>query len=172
MIDETGWAPNMRGKRRLGVAEDGGSARWAGFAGLARTVVEALVDEGGRRDEDIESSKAMVANRLADMRHVLGGECENAVSTEQGVADLREHLSNAEKAVVRHGGATSELRERLATARQYLSYDAVTRASRPDTEWEALRSVLACDVPAPEWICATGDAAAKESPTTTRKSSD
>ena len=78
----------MRGKRRLGVAEDGGSARWAGFAGLARTVVEALVDEGGRRDEDIESSKAMVANRLADMRHVLGGECENAVSTEQGVADL------------------------------------------------------------------------------------
>ena len=152
----------MRGKRRLGVAEDGGSARWAGFAGLARTVVEALVDEGGRRDEDIESSKAMVANRLADMRHVLGGECENAVSTEQGVADLREHLSNAEKAVVRHGGATSELRERLATARQYLSYDAVTRASRPDTEWEALRSVLACDVPAPEWICATGDAAAEK----------
>jgi hypothetical protein len=117
MVDETGWAPNMRGKRRLGVAEDGGSARWVGFAGLARTVVEALVDEGGRRDEDIESSKAMVANRLADMRHVLGGECENAVSTEQGVADLREHLSNAEKAVVRHGGATSELRERLATAR-------------------------------------------------------
>ena len=97
-----------------------------------------------------------------DMRHVLGGECENAVSTEQGVADLHEHLSNAEKAVVRHGGATSELRERLATARQYLSYDAVTRASRPDTEWEALRSVLACDVPAPEWICATGDAAAEK----------
>ena len=64
--------------------------------------------------------------------------------------------------MVRHGGATSELRERLATARQYLSYDAVTRASRPDTEWEALRSVLACDVPAPEWICATGDAAAEK----------
>ena len=60
------------------------------------------------------------------------------------------------------GGDSSELRERLATARQYLSYDAVTRASQPDTEWEALRSVLACDVPAPEWICATGDAAAEK----------
>ena len=67
-----------RGKRRLGTIEKNKENRfaWVGFAGLQQTVVEKLVREGGRRDEDEISSTLPLSRNLADLRHMLGGECD------------------------------------------------------------------------------------------------
>lgn len=160
-MDSDGWVAGTRGKRRLGVAEEAGG-RWVGFAGLARTTVERLVADGAQRDEDEASSREPLADRLADLRHVLGGGCEGAEGSEKTVREMLGLVAEMERAVVRAGGAASELRALVTRARGYLEGDAQARAARPEEEWEALRGLIACYVPAPDWDWAVGGSASAE----------
>ena len=97
--------------------EGGGGDSWVGFAGLSRTVVEKLVQEGGKRDEDTFAATYPHSNTLADMRHVLGGEC-SALDT----GPLLTQISSVERTIVRNGGGNTELRELLMEASHYLSH--------------------------------------------------
>ena len=76
-LGEEGWADGSGRTRRLGPIQRAGhgAAQWAGFANLARTVTEKLIREGGARDEDTAAARPE-ADILADVQHVLGGECD------------------------------------------------------------------------------------------------
>ena len=154
MTDETGWVQNSRGKRRMGTLNNqgGNKVAWVGFAGLAQTVVEKLIREGEWRDEDQDSSKLPLSNKLADLRHILGGECTGGDMHEDTMKKVLEIVTIIEKRIVEAGGATSELRGQVNMARSYLSCRREDKAGRPDSEWEALRSMIACDVTGPEWL--------------------
>jgi len=155
MNDEAGWTQQSRGKRRMGTLnnQSGNKVAWVGFAGLAQTVVERLLREGERRDEDQESSRLSLSKKLADMRHILGGECAGEDMHEDTMKKALELVIIIEKRIVEAGGATSELRGQVNMARSYLSCKREDRAGRHESEWEALiRSMIACDVTGPDWL--------------------
>ena len=155
MTQGSGWCEGARNKRRLGTLsmEGGGGDSWVGFAGLSRTVVEKLVQEGGKRDEDTVAATYPHSNTLADMRHVLGGEC-SALDT----GPLLTQIRSVERTIVKNGGGNTELREVLMEASHYLSHHTSTgRPVLPTQQgWEALRCVIGCNVPNIEWIAPGG----------------
>jgi len=128
--------------RRLGPVDVGRERppRWVGFAGLARTVVERLIEEGGRRDEDSESCLPR-AHVLADIRHVMGGGC-TAVS----YTPLRQAIHSARAYIEREGGGGGRLHAMVCEAAETLSSAQPTRQG-----WAALRDMLACNIPRPDW---------------------
>ena len=146
-LDADGWADGARGVRRSGVVADGdGGTRSAGRAGLLRTTTERLVDTP-RID-----SGAPLADRLADPRHVIGGECAGCPDVEGVVGTIRGHLQDIERAVVSSGGALSDTRSTIARARAYLDGSAPDRARRDDEAFAAFRRVVACHIEPPDWI--------------------
>ena len=74
MNGERGWTPRASRKRRLGVDHQDGLGAWVGFAGLARTTVERLIEYGSSHCEDAEAAQPL-AGTLADMQHIMGAEC-------------------------------------------------------------------------------------------------
>ena len=154
MLQSGGWAVGSSGKRRLGTlggGEDHGS-RWVGFAGLARTVVERLVERGGTVDEDSEAATP-IATVIADVQHVLGGECA-AMSVEPVLQCVR----SIARTIRRDGGVASELHELVDLAEQHLlaTPSGSARDGTAHAGWEALRRLLACDVPRPDWLQSGG----------------
>ena len=150
----------MRGVRRLGaVARPEGGVRWVGFAGLGRTVVERLLAEDeavGTRDDDA------LAAHLADMRHVMGGGCAAGGSYEAAVGAMAAELTAFEARVSHAGGGDSELRRVITSALSCVDGSRDERRARPQEAWEALRRVVACHLPAPDWFAhglASADAA-------------
>ena len=139
---------DTRRMRRLGkVTTRDGHEEWVGFAGLARTTVERLLREGALKSEDVAASETTTqSHTLATVRHVLGGECAKL-----DITGVRDAVRALERHVVRAGGAVSELRALVSTARAYVELDDAARASSPDAGWQALRRLYACDVPAPDW---------------------
>ena len=131
----------------LSVTGDGGGT-WVGFAGLSRTVVEKLIQEGGTRDEDTAAATYPPSDTLATMRHVLGGEC-SCLNTSPLLTQIR----SLESAIVRYGIGPSELRGLLAEARCYLSRRTATGAPMLPTQqgWEALHRIIGCNVPNVDW---------------------
>ena len=151
MMGDRRWKEGARNVRRLGVMKTDPEqpAAWVGFAGLARTVVERLVEEGGGRDED-RAAERPISDVLADVPHVLGGEC-----TAVNVAPLITCLGNIERLVRLEGGVASALHGVVTHAREHLSQmqkGAPGHRQRTDAwrqGWEAVRQLMACDVPAP-----------------------
>ena len=150
--DEHGWLRGTRDKRRLGpVEQPDGCTPWVGFAGLARTTVERLLGEGAALSEDARAATAPVSSVLANVRHVLGGECESL-----DVNAIRAEVQSIERQIVSMGGATSDLRAVVARAHAYLATDVAPRSAHPAEGWDALRRLIACDVPAPDWALPGG----------------
>lgn len=158
MVSSSGWISGTRALRRSGAATVGDRMRQVGFAGLARTVVERLVEE------PVTEDRSPPAETLSDLRHVLGGECEGVTATDEGkecCAELIRCVCGLERAVVAAGGGGSELRLQLATAREYLTGDARWRASQPVENWHAFRRLVACDVPPADWYDTTSMSASQ-----------
>ena len=144
---------DTRRMRRLGKGTTrDGHEEWVGFAGLARTTVERLLRAGAHTSEDVAASAtATQSHTLATVRHVLGGECAKL-----DMSGVRDTVRALEWRVVQAGGAVSELRALVSTARAYVELDDAARASSPDAGWHALRRLYACDVPAPDWALPGG----------------
>ena len=126
---------------------------WTGFAGVAQTTVERLLREGGARDED--ATAAPLADKLATLQHIMGGECtRKGSSTEYRAAVGR--LSDATGAICRKlrraGGVGTDLWDTVTRADAYIKAHTPTDAHG----WDALRDMLACNVPNPRWAVPGG----------------
>ena len=108
---------DIRRMRRLGkVTTRDGHEEWVGFAGLARTTVERLLRAGAHTSEDVAASATTTqSHTLATVRHVLGGECAKL-----DMSGVRDTVRALERRVVQAGGAVSELRALVSTARAYV----------------------------------------------------
>ena len=114
-MDGDTWTSGGRAKRRLGTLHTPDAPpRWVGFAGLARTVTERLIQEGATRDED-RAALSPRSHTLATVRHVLGGEC-----TASNVQPLLSAVLQIETFIRREGGTGSALHETVAAARAQL----------------------------------------------------
>ena len=123
--------------RRLGkVTTRDGHEEWVGFAGLARTTVERLLRAGAHTSEDVAASAtATQSHTLATVRHVLGGECAKL-----DMSGVRDTVRALERRVVQAGGAVSELRALVSTARACVELDdALTPRERPPPTQAGMR---------------------------------
>ena len=127
----------------------GGGAPWQGFAGLPQTVVERLLEEGAGVGLPADTT---TAECLADVRHVMGGGCCAGERYEAALADVAAGVAEAARHVCAAGGGGSELSHVLERAHACVDGGRERRLARPASDWEALRCVLACAVPAPEWL--------------------
>ena len=159
MLRDGGWVAGSTGKRRLGTCDAGAEGtRWVGFAGLARTVVERLVEHGSTHDEDCDAAVPL-ADVRADVQHVLGGEC-HAVSAEPLLMSVR-YLACV---VRRCGGVGSALHDLVDRAERHLIAMPLARPRDADATdgWHALKQLIACDAPRPEWQRVGGMTASEE----------
>ena len=165
MMSTGGWMEcAARRRRRLGpaAADSGmwqGRPAWVGFAGLSHTTVERLLRDGAGRDEDADSSRAPLAppQQLADLRHVMGGECDGAAGAGEASDELLRTLTILEHAVARAGGVGSRLWTAVREAREYAAGTPAERAGRGSEAWQGLRRVLAYELPAPTWPLAVAN---------------
>ena len=127
----------------------GGGAPWQGFAGLPQTVVERLLEEGAGVGLPADTA---TAECLADVRHVMGGGCCAGERYEAALADVAAGVAEAARHVCAAGGGGSELSHVLERAHACVDGGRERRLARPASDWEALRCVLACAVPAPVWL--------------------
>ena len=151
-----GWHEGSRRVRRLGTDEEEAFERpphWMGFAGLARTVVERLL-----RDGDLDGGQLgdTAAERIADVRHVLGGRCRASPEYQAARDEMEAAVRGVERAIITCGGEGSALLDRVRLARAYLSPRGGAADGDPAGGWEALRSLIACDAPEPDWKLAGG----------------
>ena len=151
---ESGWHAGSRSRRRLGpipTQHAGSPTHWMGFAGLHQTVVERLLREGGTRDEDAACSDVL-DEHLADLRHILSGTCKGDDGYQRARLGLVESVRGIRATIQTNGGHGSALWWRVQTALQYLDSSGGNNDEQDAQDgWQALRSLIACDVPKPDW---------------------
>ena len=98
------------------------------------------------------SADSGAEGHLADVAHVMGGRCGAGEAYEAALADVAKGVAEIARHVVAAGGAGSELSHVLERAHACVDGGRARRLARPATDWEALRHVLACAVPAPAWL--------------------
>ena len=123
--------------------------RWVGFAGLARTVTERLIQSP--TDDAAPPDITQLAPCLADMRHVLGGQCEAGTEYAAAKTEMIKAVVQIEHSITQSGGAYSSLHGQVRRAHSYLTSAGTHGSPADDTGWEALRSMVACDAPKPDW---------------------
>ena len=154
-------ADGTRGIRRLGRQPDGS---WVGFAGLACTVVERLIENPS--DETTHAGDDGLSPILATPRHVLGAECTSLDSSPHLRASCK-HLRAMEHSIAAAGGRGSALHDQIRDAWEYRRLTAEQRRAQPGHGYAALLGVLACNVPKPDWL-ETDDATEQEITTNRR----
>ena len=124
--------------------------KWTGFANVAQTVVERLLREGG--DADPDAADAPLATQLATLQHIISGHCVQDVEYRAATRTLCAATTAICKQVRRVGGGSPDLWDTVTRA------DAYVRAGSPSDTlgWEALRDMLACNVPNPRWAVPGG----------------
>ena len=84
--------------------------------------------------------------------HVMGGGCGAGEQYEAALADVAAGVAEAARHVCAAGGGGSVLSHVLERAHACVDGGRERRVARPASDWEALRCVLACAVPAPVWL--------------------
>ena len=128
-----------------------------GFAGLSQTTVERLIrdGDGGRRGETAHKAPMAPPHQLADLRHVLGGECAHAPGAGDAADDLRRELLTLQRTVRQAGGEGSEMWHVVREAWEYAAGTPAERSARTDESWRALLQMLRYELPKPTWKVAT-----------------
>ena len=139
------------GAQRLGVPARAGKRAWAGFSALGETVAERLLEEGGHDAADARATLGVAAERIADDRHVLGGECTAVADTARATAEAAECVRRMQQLVASAGGRASTLMEQLGAAYAYLRASTARRQSMSEQHWHAWRRVVAADLDGPDW---------------------
>ena len=112
------------------------------------TVAERLRREAATRDPDTVASRGrQLEARLATPRHLWFAECAEQPQVEETAADMRRMLERAARAVERAGARGSTLHDALCDAARAMAGTAADRAARPAAAFEAVRRVLAIDLP-------------------------
>ena len=110
--------------------------RWAGFAGLARTVTERLIQTP---TNDITPSDTQHWTQpLADVQHVLSGKCSAGREYDNVKKEMMAAVAQIERRVVQGAGIYSSLHMKIHTAHTYLT--GKTTEDGDKKGWEALRS--------------------------------
>ena len=159
-----GWAEGARTRRRLGPGQQravgGAKVRWSGFAGLAQTVVERLLREGGEEACDVRASSYAHAEVLATARHVTGGECTRVRLDDSGWLS---NINDMQRRVRAAGGGASPLMQQICEASAYLHSDrGAARRAQPEAHWRAYQDIVAAKMLKPDWRITSGSASARE----------
>ena len=123
---------------------------WTGFAGVAQTTVERLLREGGSVDED--ATDAPLADRLATLQHIMSGACTGTADYRTAVGRLSDATGAICRKLRRAGGVGTDLWDTVTRADAYIK----ARAPADAQGWEALHTMLACNVPNPRWAAPGG----------------
>ena len=116
-MGEEGWQAGSRRVRRLqrltGEKRERGLC---GYTGLQQTTDERLLRMSVKRDEDTVASDRPLAEDLADLRHIFGGECEAQQEPKDRavVEGMCTQLQTARRDVESAGGRGSALHTQLA----------------------------------------------------------
>ena len=154
---ENGIRPPPTGHANSNRQQQGGAGgahehmgKWTGFAHVAQTVVERLLREGG--DADPDAADAPLATQLATLQHIISGHCAQDAEYRAATRTLCTATTAVCKQIRRVGGGSPDLWDTVTRA------DAYVRACSPSDTigWEALRDMLACNVPNPRWAVPGG----------------
>ena len=134
--------------------------RWSGFAGLAQTVVERLLREGGEEPCDVRASSHAHAEVLATARHVTGGECTAVRLDDSGWLS---NIHDMQRRVRAAGGAASPLMQQICEAGAYLrSCQGAERRAQPEAHWRAYQDIVAGCMLKPDWRITSSSASARD----------
>ena len=153
---DAGWCEGTRLRRRLGTLDGSDPQqplRWAGFAGLHQTVVERLLrgDDGSERGTGAADAEVLTMP-IADVRHVLGGTCAVGGAYASAQTQLTAAVRRLRVGIEASGGRGSELWHLVQLASGYLRSASDRRGEATlDEGWVALRRLMACDAPKPDW---------------------
>ena len=86
---------------------------------------------------------------LYDVQHVLSGKCSAGREYANAKKEMVAAVAQIERRVVQGGEMYRSLHMQIQTAHTYLTGRTIEDGNKEG--WEALRSLLACDDPKPDW---------------------